>query len=188
MKKRLLAIPVLVLPLLWTVSCTEKSAQKQEVSEQGEFEVGEERIDGLQRMRVYDYSDTLMRDGHLYAYTVHREAVDSLPPVVDEDGVSYAANRYTLAIQCDGKPYFNRNFTKSAFSSYLSVESREKGLLDGMMCDKSLPGLSFAISVTLPQSDMVEPLLLHVYPGGAIGIERDTRSENDFEDEPKDNN
>ena len=51
------------------------------------------------------------------------------------------------------------------------------------MLDSSLPGLCFAVSVTLPQSDMVEPLLLHVDANGGIVIERDTRSENDFSEE-----
>ena len=50
-----------------------------------------------------------------------------------------------------------------------------------MVYDRELPGLCFAVSVSLPQSDMVEPLLVRVDLSGGIMISPDTRNENDFE-------
>ncbi len=143
----------------------------------------DESSDGVQRMTPYDFSDTLSIGTHRYAYTIHREAVDSLPTVQDEDGTVYADNSYHLTIRRDGQPLLDRHFTKRTFASYLSAEMRQRGILDGMMQDGSLPGLAFAISVSLPQSDMLEPLLLKVDANGGIAIERDLRSENDFEEE-----
>lgn len=137
--------------------------------------------DGVQRMTVYNYADTVSIGSHSYAYVIHREAVDSLPTVKDEDGIVYADNAYRLTISRDGQPLLDRHFTKRSFASYISAEMKQKGILDGMMQDASLPGLAFAVSVSLPQSDMVEPLLLTVDASGGISIERDLRSENDFE-------
>ena len=101
----------------------------------------------------------------------------------DDEGILYADNVYALSILRDNAPFFSHRFTKAAFASHLSADFRQKGLLDGMMCDKSLPGINFAVSVSLPQSDMIEPLLLHIDRSGGIAIERDTRADNDFEEE-----
>ena len=183
MKRPFLGATALVILVLMTLSaCKGKGVASSEVSTLGEFETEDAKTGGIQRMRVYDYSDTLTVGGHLYEYTIHREADESLPQVMDEEGVSYADNRYTLTLLRDGQPCFNRQFTKANFASYLTPEFRAKGILDGMMCDRSVSGICFAISVTLPQSDMVEPLLLHIDPAGGIVIEKDTRSENDFEE------
>lgn len=164
-------------------ACGGRRSQATSSSEpRGEFITDQTRADGVQRMTTYDYSDTLHLGAHRYAYTVHREAVDSLPKVRDDEGTVFADNAYHLTILRDGQPLLDRRFTKRHFASYLSAEMRQKGLLDGMMLDRSLPGLAFAISVSLPQSDMLEPLLLHVDAQGGISIERDQRSENDFEE------
>ena len=148
---------------------------------QGEFETVGEKTDIVQRMHDYHFEDTLRTGGHNYHYIINRTASDSLPVVTDDEGHRFADNIYTLTIQRDGQPLLHRSFTKNAFASYLSSEFVRKGLLDGMMLDRSLPGMAFAVSVSLPQSDMLEPLLLRVDGSGGIAIERDTRAENDFE-------
>ena len=141
--------------------------------------------DGIQRMTVYDFTDTVRTEGKTYIYTVHREASDSLPVITDEDGNRYADNVYTLTIRSGEQTVFNRRFTKKTFLSYLSRDFQQRGILDGMMCDKTLPGLRFAVSVSLPQSDMMEPLLMQVDTQGGIVITRDERgdAELDIEDE-----
>ncbi|MBR4534662.1 MAG: DUF4738 domain-containing protein [Bacteroidaceae bacterium] len=183
MKRQLLGASTLVFLLLMTLSsCKGKSTTSQDASPAGEFETEDVQSGSIQCMRSYDYTDTLTVNGHCYEYTIHREADESLPMVTDDEGVNYADNRYTLTILRDGQSCFDRQFTKANFASYLTPEFRERGILDGMMCDRSLPGLCFALSVTLPQSDMVEPLLLRIDPAGGLVIESDTRSENDFEE------
>ena len=139
--------------------------------------------DGIQRLREYNYRDTVRTGGHTYVYSIHREYSDSLPVVTDDEGNRHADNIYTLTIASEGRTFFNRRFTKGTFASYLSPDMAQKGILDGMMCDTSLPGLRFAISVSLPQSDMFEPLLMQVDPNGGISITRDERGEAELEDE-----
>lgn len=142
--------------------------------------------DGIQRLREYNYRDTVRTGGHTYIYTIHREYSDSLPVVTDDEGNRHADNIYTLTITSNGQTFFNRRFTKGTFASYLSAEMAKKGILDGMMCDTSLPGLRFAISVSLPQSDMFEPLLMQVDPSGGITITRDERGEAELAPEDED--
>lgn len=189
MKQKCMKIPYLVavnvgLAVILTFLACGGSGKQEAVQETpGEFVTNSSQADGIQRMHDYHFTEEHRMAGHVYAYTIDRVPSDTLPQVLDDEGVRYADNLYTLTIQRDGRPFFSRRFTKASFASYLSQEFRKKGLLDGMMFDKSLPGLNFAISVSLPQSDMIEPLLLHVDNAGGISIERDTRSENDFEEE-----
>ena len=174
------------LAALALTACTGRGSATTEAAPQGEFMVPSGASDGIQRMTPYHYEGTYEVGEHRYSYTIHREAVDSLPTVKDDDGTVYADNSYHLTVQRDGQPLLDRHFTKRSFASYLSAEMRQKGILDGMMQDASLPGLAFAVSVSLPQSDMLEPLLLKVDAAGGIVIERDQRSENDFEEDGTD--
>jgi hypothetical protein len=175
-----------LLTALTLTACTGRRQTTTQTSSPSEYMVNDGKLDGVQRMNPYNFADTVTIGSHHYSYTIHREAVDSLPTVKDEDGTVYADNSYHLTVQRDGQPLLDRHFTKRSFASYLSAEMRQKGILDGMMQDASLPGLAFAISVSLPQSDMLEPLLLKVDAAGGIVIERDLRSENDFEEESTD--
>jgi len=161
-------------------SCGSRNSGNESPS-QSEYETVGENADILQRMHDYHFEDTLRTGGHNYHYIIDRIASDSLPVVTDDEGHRFADNIYTLTIQRDGQSFLHRRFTKSAFASHLSADFVRKGMLDGMMLDRSLPGLVFAVSVSLPQSDMFEPLLLRIDGSGGIAIERDTRAENDFE-------
>ena len=163
------------------LSCGSKSTQEQTTSTTGyDTEVSS---DGIQRMTPYDFSDTIRTDGKTYIYSVHREASDSLPVITDDDGNRYADNVYTLTIRSGEQIVFDRRFTKKTFLSYLSRDFQQRGILDGMMCDKTLPGLRFAVSVSLPQSDMMEPLLMQVDTNGGIVITRDERGDEELEND-----
>lgn len=177
--KRLLFPIVCSLALL--SACRGGQAQQADSDAANQDYESEQFADGIQRLRVYNYSDTLRTSGHTYVYTIHREYSDSLPVVTDDEGNRHADNIYTLTIKSDGKAFFNRRFTKGTFASYLSADMAKKGILDGMMCDTSLPGLRFAICVSFPQSDMFEPLLMQVDANGGISITRDERGDEAFE-------
>ena len=171
MKKYSLGLAVMLLAL---ASCGGKMKDPQHLTGANEYDVEDEAADGIQRMHDYHFSDTLRVD---------RVTSDSLSVVTDDDGRRYADNIYTLTLQSGGTTIFKRQFTKGTFASYLSKEFLQKGILDGMMCDKSLPGMSFAVSVSLPQSDLFEPLILQVDASGGISIRRDERGEVEYEPE-----
>ena len=177
MKKLSLAsCPALCLVVLMTLSCGRQKPQADELVGQGDMEVADLQ-EGIQRMRTYDYSDSLRVGSHFYKYHIHREACDSLPMVKDEAGYVFADNIYRLTILKDGQPFVNRRFTKAAFAHLLSADFLRQGILDGFMCDTSQPGLRFAVSVSYPQSDMYQPFLLLIDERGGMSIVQDTRSD-----------
>ena len=90
--------------------------------------------------------------------------------------ISARMDELTALMEHDSSPALLREYDR------LSDDFRKRGLLDGMMLDSSLPGLAFAVSVSMPQSDMVEPLLMRVDHQGGIAIERDERSDADLDD------
>lgn len=168
--------------MLITTACTQRQTSQTENADTGEYIAEGEAADGVQRMHEYNFADTVTVDGRQLIYRLHREASDSLPAVVDDEGTRFADNVYTLAIMAGGKEFFHRSFTKAAFASHLSNDFRQHGILDGMMFDPSLSGIAFAVSVSMPQSDMVEPLILRIDRQGGIAIERDERSDADLDD------
>lgn len=182
MKRQILWAPALALWLAAAlVACGGKTLTTTEQTTPSEFEEVAEGSGEVMRLRTYDFEDTLTYNGQVYSYAIHRESDDQLPYVTDEEGQAFADNRYTLTIRQGDNVCFQRQFTKSSFASYLSRDIQEHGILDGMVYDRELPGLCFAVSVSLPQSDMVEPLLVRVDLSGGIMISPDTRNENDFE-------
>ena len=67
------------------------------------------------RMKDYNLTDSVTLGSHLYVYTIHREADDSLKAVVDENGDKYVDNYYDLTVLRDGANFFRRRFTKLSF-------------------------------------------------------------------------
>ena len=171
--------------VLMLTACGSKNKQAEALVGQGDMEVND-TISGIQRMRTYNYTDSVQHGSHLYVYTIHREASDSLPTVTDESGYVFADNIYQLTILKDGRPFVNRRFAKSDFAHLLSADFRRQGILDGFMCDTSQPGLRFAVSVSYPQSDMYEPFLLSFDEQGGMVMERDTRSDIETADSGED--
>lgn len=184
MKRHLRAVSALLFVLLLAVTaCQKQRPSSQQAASVSEYATDAAAGDGVQRMYDYHFQDTLSLRGHQYIYSIDRHAVDSLPRVKDVDGLVYADNAYHLSIRCDGQTLLNRHFTKGSFASYLSEDMLRNGILDGMVYDASVDAeMAFAISVSFPQTDMLEPLLLRVDRNGGISIERDQRSENDFDD------
>lgn len=159
-----------------TTGCRNATPAPAEEQHQDDYVADTSSPKGVQRMNDYEFTDTVRHAGHTYIYTVERHASDSLPQVTDDDGVVFADNTYRLRIRRDGQPFVDRRFTKAAFENYLPDEMRRRGVLDGMMCDTSRAGLCFAVSVSLPQSDMYQPLVINIDAAGGIAIERDTQS------------
>ncbi len=176
-------IPFYLIAAVMTVaSCTGKTSTATPVTTISEFEADDEHGDGIQRMHEYNFSNEIVVDGKTYTYSIHREASDSLPLVTDDEGTRYTDNIYTLTLSNSSGEVARYRLTKRNFLSYLSPEFQSKGILDGMMCDTTLTGFQFAVSVSLPQSDMVEPLILKVDPKGGMSISRDERSHGAPED------
>jgi hypothetical protein len=127
------------------------------------------------RMKDYDLTDSVTMGTHLYVYTIHREADDSLKVVVDENGDKFVDNYYDLTILRDGKSFFSHRFTKVSFGSQLDGSFRKNGILDGFRYMSAKEGkLTFGVCVSYPESDMSEPFVLTIGPDASFTLEPDT--------------
>ena len=98
---------ILYLCLLFPVfcSCGDNKDQKD-----GQNTLTTEQQASVHRMKDYDLTDSVTMGNHLFVYTIHREADDSLKAVVDENGDKYVDNYYDLTILRDGTNFSNEIF------------------------------------------------------------------------------
>lgn len=151
-------------------ACNDKKGQ---TDEQG-YATAEQQA-GEHRMKDYNLTDSVALGSHLYVYTIHREADDSLTAVVDENGDKFVDNYYDLTILKDGRDFFCRRFTKSSFASQLDDSFRKNGILDGFRFMTAKEGmLIFGVCVSYPESDMSTPFLLTIGLDGSFTLEPDT--------------
>ena len=151
-------------------SCDAKKGQTD-----GQMQESTEQQAGEHRMKDYDLTDSVTLGSHLYVYTIHREADDSLKAVIDENGDRYVDNYYDLTILRDGGTFFRRRFTKSSFGSQLDDNFRKNGILDGFRFMSAKEGqLTFGVCVSFPESDMSTPFVLTIGPDGSSTLEPDT--------------
>lgn len=151
-------------------SCVNKKGQSD-----GKDSAGTEQQVSEHRMKEYNLTDSVTLGSHLYVYTIHREADDSLKIVVDENGDKFVDNYYDLTIQKDGGTFFRRRFTKGSFGSQLDDNFRKNGILDGFRFMSAKEGqLTFGVCVSFPESDMSTPFVLTIGPDGSFTLEPDT--------------
>lgn len=156
------------------ISC---SPQKAEIQDATQTELSADEIHSLPD---YAYTDSLMQGSHKVVYNITSEADEELPEVVDEDGVKYKDNRFSLVITKDGKTLFSRSFTKADFRSLLSKDFQKYGIMDGLRFNHAEEGkLYFNTCVSLPDSDMSCPFFLTIGPDGSYTITPDTTIDED---------
>lgn len=180
--KRLLPLLAFALLLTCMLSCSSKKKRDDIITTKYEKPApqGPIRTDNYKDSKPFKWLD---RD---YVCTIERIADDSLPMVKDETGQQFVDNRVKVVIsRADGSVFFNREFTKATFSSYIDDDFRETGILEGFVFDKVEPNeVRFACSVSRPQSDEYIPLILAVTRNGNIAITKDTRLDTEIEDSP----
>jgi len=116
--------------------------------------------------------------GKTYKVVVNRKADRELPMVNVEQDRKGVDNRITLKIlRPDGTEFFNRTFTKSSFESCLDENTKNTGVLLGIVLDRAEgDNLIFAASVGSPDalSDEYIPILMTVSRMGDVSFKRDT--------------
>ena len=151
------------------ISCSPQKAEKQDATQT------ELSADEPHSQLAYQYTDTLKLGSHRIVYTISSQPDDELPVVVDEDGMKYKDNRFTLAIVKDEAKFFNRSFTKADFKSQLKEDFQKYGIMDGMSFNHAEEGkLYFNACVSFPESDMSCPFILTIGPDGSYTITPDT--------------
>ena len=180
--KQLLPIIAVILLVGTIAACSSKKQREDIITTKYEKPAPQGPI------RTDDYKDTkqfrwLDRD---YTCTIERMADDSLPMVKDETGQQFVDNRVRVVItRADGSKFFDKEFTKVSFDSYINEDYRKTGILEGFVFDRvENSEVRFACSVSRPQSDEFIPLILSVNRMGNIDIKQDTRIDTEVEDAP----
>lgn len=180
--KQLLPIIAVILLVGIIASCSSKKQREDIITTKYEKPAPQGPI------RTDDYKDTkqfrwLDRD---YTCTIERMADDSLPMVKDETGQQFVDNRVRVVItRADGSKFFDKEFTKVSFDSYINEDYRKTGILEGFVFDRvENSEVRFACSVSRPQSDEFIPLILSVNRMGNIDIKQDIRIDTEMEDAP----
>ena len=131
-----------------------------------------------QKMNDDEQSHDVSWVGSNYKVVVQRMADISLPVVQIDDYTKYYDNKITVRVlRKDGTEFFNHAFTKADFDGYLDQDTKDTGVLQGIVFVKAEGDeLLFAASVGSPDavSDEYVPMVVEITRMGAISISPDT--------------
>ena len=131
------------------------------------------------RMSEFKQSDDVKWLDKTYKVEVHRFVADSLPKVKDEQGNEYFDNLVRVRVlRADGSEFFNRVFSKKSFADYVDANTRDHGVLLGLVLDRAEgDNLYFGSSVGSPDklSDEYIPLIVTISRMGDVSVKRDTQ-------------
>ena len=170
-------LTIIAITAAGSLSCSNRTSNGQ-ASSQDSVEQSNP-VDEIVRLSSARQSGSISANGHNYTYTITGEPCDSLPIIIDDDGIRYADNLYTLTIKYDDAPFVTRGITKTDLSKYLTPEFQQKGILDGLIYDDRQQGLRFRALVSFPESDVHMPLIISISKEGQISFERDLQAEQD---------
>jgi hypothetical protein len=137
---------------------------------------------GIQRMQPSVTTETVEHNGKNYTIALSRFADDTLPLVESEVGDKFVDNKITLHILEGSKEIFNKTFTKDDFASIVGSQFLKKSMLEGMVYDSesSSRGLSFAVSVSYPQTDLFFPITVTISNSGKMSMKKEEVAEEFF--------
>lgn len=170
-------IPVTTISVLFSVlflsSCKEEKKSNIIITHKPEVQ----KPKPTQKMSNYEQARDVEWVGSTYKVIVSRKADASLPLVVQDENTKYYDNRVSVRIlRKDGTEFFNRSFTKSDFSGYVSDKMKEKSALLGVVFFKAEGDyIYFAASVGAPDvtSDEYVPMVVKVSRMGAMSVNKD---------------
>ena len=180
------AVPVFLFSIAIIAGCKEKKQSEEIITSRVEVQ----KPSGPVRIQAYADSKEVQWLGRTYTVEWKRTPDDSLRMVKDENGQKYVDNRVAIrVVRTDGSVFFQKSFTKSAFTAYLPEKYNRMGILEGLVFDE-VDGnhLVFAASVSLPQTeDEYIPLEVRVDNFGNVAIERDNSLDTYGSSEDEDN-
>lgn len=132
---------------------------------------------GPQTLEPTDNTDAVQWLGKTYTVEIHRRADKELPMTRDESGAEYYDNRVQVkVIRPDGTEFFNREFTKQSFRSFLNESTlRDGALLAVVFNEVKDDHLMLAASVGSPDamSEEYVPFVISISRMGDVNIEKD---------------
>ncbi len=129
----------------------------------------------IHQMNVVEASDTAHWMGSVYQIDTRRHSSDSLSFVTDNNGKKVRNNIIHVVIRRkDGSVFFDKNFTKSAFESFVDKEYYSHSVLLGLVYNGSANDLEFLGSVGNPDilTEEFVPFNVRVNKMGEVSIEK----------------
>ena len=171
-------LKIMALPILATIAMTAcKSEQKPPV---------EERVTeytdpntGIISLRAYTLSDSITIGGKLYHYTYTLEHVDSMPILINPQGLEYHESRVKIAINSENGEIFNKTFYKNNFREQVPADFLKSSTMVGVNYnftkrDEDRSAFYFIVTVGDPDetSDMTYSLELKVATDGSYSLKK----------------
>ena len=143
---------------------------------------------GVISLRDYTLSDTITIGGKLYEYACQFEHVDSMPVLINSQGLEYHESRARIDITREGASVFSRTFYKMSFRDYVPANFLKTSTVVGvnynfMKRESDHSAFYFIITVGDPDEtsdNMAYPLELKVATDGSYTIKK----AEDLETEP----
>ncbi|MBR0047585.1 MAG: DUF4738 domain-containing protein [Bacteroidaceae bacterium] len=160
---------------LMTVACdnTPKPAPTERVVEDTD------PTTGVITLRNYTIKDTIKVGGALYHYTCAFESVDTMPVLINPQGLEYHESRVRIDIRRDSTHVFNKTFYKSNFHEYVPANVLKTSTMVGVNYnfikgEEDRSAFYFIVTVGDPDetSDMSYPLELKVATDGSYSFKK----------------
>lgn len=110
-------------------ACGGGNKQQEDETERIVEEVNENT--GVANLISYDDAQTVTVNGKEYTYSYEFYPVDSLPHIINSQGIEYLDNVATLTIRRDSTVVTRKQFLKSSFKSYVPQEIWDQSGLVG---------------------------------------------------------
>ena len=135
---------------------------------------------GIISLRDYTLNDTITIGAKLYNYSCRFEHVDSMPVVINPQGLEYHESRASIEITREGSTVFSRTFYKTSFRDHVPADFLKTSTVVGinynfMKRESDRSAFYFIITVGDPDetSDgMAYPLELKVATDGSFSIKK----------------
>ena len=134
---------------------------------------------GVITLRDYTIADTIAINGKEYNYSCRFEPVDSMPILINPQGLEYKESRVSISITRDDKQVFNKTFYKKDFRDHVPGDFLKTSTVVGVNYnytkrDIDRTAFYFIITIGDPDetSDMSYPLELKVDPNGTYIIRK----------------
>lgn len=134
---------------------------------------------GVISLRDYSISDTIAIGGKIFNYTYTLEHVDTLPTLINPQGLEYHENRVSIKVSRGDEQIFNKKFLKNNFKDIVPADFLKTSTMVGVNYnftkrDEDRSALYFIVTVGDPDetSDMVFPLEVKIAPDGSYSIKK----------------
>ena len=134
---------------------------------------------GIISLRDYTFSDTITIGGKLYDYTYSLEHVDSMPILINPQGLEYTESRVKISIKQGETNVFDKVFYKSNFHDIVPTDFLKTSTMVGVNYnftkrEEDRSAFFFIVTVGDPDetSDMAYPLEMKVATDGTYSIKK----------------